>query len=78
MTKRFYVRARLVDHMTALVEVPDDWTEEDVNDYYRDNGATGEFEVTDSSWEWDFGFTEPCDDDFPLSNIVIEPKEQGS
>jgi hypothetical protein len=54
MTKRYLVTATVTSEMYAVVQVPDDWTAEDVYAYYKVNGACGEFieDPFGHSWEW--------------------------
>ena len=79
MTKKFYVAARIQQVMSAVVEVPDDWTEAEVRAWYESEGAQGEFSVDYEEWVWDWDFCTEAHDSSP-ANLVIEPRteEQGS
>lgn len=74
MTKKFYVAARTQQILSAVVEVPDDWTEAKVRAWYESEGAQGEFKVDYEEWVWDWDFcTQAADDQSP--DLVIEPRE---
>ena len=76
MTKRFIVNATITTSMYAVVETPDDWTEKDVQDYYDNAGASGEFEEDPFGygWSWD-GVTED-EDYFEPVNIVLTDEDK--
>ena len=51
--KVFTMAARLEEDYRYTMAVPDDWDAEDVREYYKENGANGEFEVDGMPcWEW--------------------------
>ena len=75
MTKKFYVAARIQQVMSAVVEVPDDWTEAEVRAWYESEGAQGEFKVDYEVWDWDWDFcTEASADARP--DLIIEPRTE--
>ena len=72
MTKKFYVAARETRAMSAIVEVPDDWTLDDLRQWYEQNGASGEFKTDYSEWSWDWDFCDEADDN-QRPDLLIEP-----
>ena len=55
--KTVEVTATLTEQLSAYVEVPIDWTDEQVLDWYKENGANGEFQpLRNGSWtDWEWG-----------------------
>ena len=53
--KRFIVKAYYTQSLDVVASVPDHWEEEDVMQYFKDNGANGEFEEDPYcvDWFWD-------------------------
>ena len=66
---------RVVTHYTetldVYVKVPAHVSDEDVMEYYKSNGANGEFEQQDASWDWDFA--EEVDEDDPFLKGSQQP-----
>jgi hypothetical protein len=53
--KRFRVAASYTQPLDVVVLAPNDWDENDVMEYYRANGADGEFVEDHSECEWTWG-----------------------
>lgn len=68
-TKLVRVTAICTEYFHHVVEVPVDLEEERVMEYYRDNGASGEFEYNgDPEWEW--GYAEEVDDASGMKSVT--------
>lgn len=76
MTKRYIVTATVTTDMYAVVQVPDDWTAEDVDAYYQANGASGEFieDPFGNSWEW--GSVTPDTDEVDLVTAILTDEDK--
>jgi len=77
MTKRYLMSATVTMEMIGAVEVPDDWTEEDVENYYKSNGADNEeFIEWPSSrfWDWGCAFSDSEEFNFPTLLLTDEDK----
>ena len=76
MPKKFIVTATVTTEMYAVVQVPDDWTAEDVEAYYHTNGASGEF-LEDSfgnSWTWGSVEEDDVGTDTPTAFLTDEDR----
>ncbi len=53
-TRKVMVSAIMRTQYNAVVEVPEHVTDDEVLEYYRNNGASGEFVEDENSkdWEW--------------------------
>jgi hypothetical protein len=51
-TRKVEMTATEICDMSVIVEVPENWTNADVESYYNHYGASGEFESSDSAWQW--------------------------
>jgi len=52
MRRKVNVHASTSTDMVVTISVPTQWTNEDVLDWYRDNGANGEFNENGTDWTW--------------------------
>lgn len=59
MTKVYKIRAKVTTVYSAYVQVPDNWTGDDILDWYEYNGSGGEFTEEDERADWDFGYFDP-------------------
>jgi len=59
MPKVYKVRAKVSTYYNAYVQVPDDWTKEDITEWYEYNGTGGEFTEKYEAADWDFRYIEP-------------------
>lgn len=55
--------ATVTEQYQYTMVVPDSWTEDDVKEYYCDNGASGEFENVSDLVEWRWEHAEDHTDD---------------
>jgi hypothetical protein len=53
-TRKVAVSAIMKTQYNAVVEVPENVTDDEVLEYYRNNGASGEFvpDMNTQDWEW--------------------------
>jgi hypothetical protein len=75
MTKKFYVSATETRYLSAVVEVPDDWTVATLQSWYQDTGASGEFKEDSAEWQFEWDWCEEADDSVP-ANMIIEPRSE--
>lgn len=74
--KKFIVTATMTQNLSAVVNVPDDWNEAQVMEFYHDNGAHGEFsEDSDDlfgggGWEWGEASELDADDDSEVVDTI--------
>ena len=59
MPKVYKVRAKVSTFYHAYVQVPDDWTGDDITEWYEYNGSGGEFTEAHESGDWDWRYIEP-------------------
>lgn len=62
MPRLYKARAKVTAYYHAYVQVPDDWTAEDVAEWYEYNGASGEFVTDDATETWDWLWPIECKD----------------
>ena len=62
MPRLYKARAKVTAYYHAYVQVPDDWTAEDVAEWYEYNGASGEFVSDDATETWDWLWPIECKD----------------
>lgn len=76
MTKRYVVTATVTTEMYAVVQVPDDWTIDDVSAYYLANGASGEFleDAYGHSWQW--GHVTPDTEEFDDVTAILTDEDR--
>lgn len=72
MTKKYYVSATETRYLSTVVEVPDDWTPVHIQQWYQDTGASGEFKVDSTEWNWEWDWCEETDGSVS-PDIIIEP-----
>lgn len=72
MPKKYFVRAMQISYFTAVVEVPDDWTVEDLEDWYEYNGSSGEFEEHHAEWDFVWDWTSEADPNTPISISFVD------
>ena len=58
MVKTFRVTAHYTQYLSTEINVPDDWNEERLMQFYKDHGATGEFEEDPDNCDWTWGGAE--------------------
>lgn len=69
--KTVVVKASVIAEWTASVNVPEDWDEERVLEYYRENGASGEFSEDDRYPEWIWRGVSDAEEFNPYPDTVI-------
>lgn len=77
MPKKFRVTASCQTAMSAFVNAPDHYTADDVIEWYKENGANGEFEDDGHDWVWGeaqevTGVTEPEDTIGDAPNMSLQ------
>lgn len=74
--KTYEVKASSFTYYKHTVCVPAHITPAQIADYYRENGANGEFDETSTDWSWDS--VEETDDDSEAETIrEFNPPEEG-
>ena len=63
MPKVYKVHAKVSTAYSAYVQVPDDWTEQDILEWYEYNGAGDEFTEDEEKGMWEFLQPKPTDYD---------------
>lgn len=73
MPRKVLITATETTDMSAIILVPDCFTNDDVLQWYRDNGATGEFQEGEpAGWEW--GDVTDADLGDVVNGTIPEPK----
>jgi hypothetical protein len=78
MTKKYYVAAQQTTYLSAVVEVPDDWTVDDIREWYEYNGADGEFNEDYTEWRFDWEWFEEADPNTPADTSFVVIEEETS
>lgn len=75
--KTYEVKASSFTYYKHTVRVPAHISPDQIADYYRENGANGEFDETSTDWSWDG--VEETDDDSEAETIrEFNASEEGS
>ena len=76
MPKKYLVAARMTSYQSACVEVPDDWTVDDIREWYDYNGASGEFTEAYTEWHFDWDFCVEASPETPADTTFVVIKEE--
>lgn len=75
MAKKFEIPATNVRYLRAFIEVPDDWSVEDLRTFYENDEAKmlTAFKLQETIWELDWDYTEEAEIGTRV-DMVIEPR----
>lgn len=76
MTKKYLMTATVTSELYAVVETPDDWTEDDVWNYYRHNGSSGEFKEYPFGMSWEWVSAQPVADSEDPVDITLTEEDR--
>ena len=71
MAKKYFVAAQQTTYLSAVVEVPDDWTVDDIREWYEYNGSGGEFTENYTEWHFDWDWFEEADPATPADTSFV-------
>ncbi len=74
MVKTFRVTAHYTQYLSTEINVPDDWNEERLMQFFKDHGANGEFDEDPHDCDWTWGCAKQIDF-IPDNPIKIDPDD---